>query len=152
MRPVAVVRVAIACLIPAVVACGRFSKLGRCQDLADKVNPVLDDIERGTKRRTPATYSSASRAYGALARDLRTVVPDAGPDAGIPPTLDTFERTVDEYRGVIEAASRHTAGLADALDAGNAESATLEARQLEEATRQAKGVAKRLDGACRPDF
>jgi hypothetical protein len=146
------VRVAIACLVPAVLACGRFGNLDRCQDLAEKVNPALDEIERRTKKRTPATYGSASRAYAALARDLRTHVPDAGPDAGIPAALDPFERNVEEYRSVLEAASRHTAGLAAALDAGNTSSATLETRQLEEVTRQAKAVTKRIDGSCQPAF
>jgi hypothetical protein len=146
------IRMGLACLIPAAVACGRFSNLSRCQALADQVNPALDSIERGTKRRTPATYASASRAYAALAKDLRGRLPAAGPDAGIPRALDAFERSVDEYRAAMEAASRHTAGLAEALDAGNAESATLETRQLEEVARQTKAAAKRVDGSCRPDF
>jgi hypothetical protein len=150
--PRTLARIAIACLVPPVLACGRFAKLDRCQDLAEKVNPVLDKIERGTKKRTPATYGSASRAYAALARDLRAHLPDGGPDAGPPPALDAFERGVEEYRAVLEAASRHTAGLAAALDAGNTASATLEARQLEELTRQAKAVSKRIDNGCRPEF
>lgn len=116
------------------------------------MNPTLDDIERATKRRSPATYASASRAYGKLAKDLESFVPDAGLDGGVPRPLDAFERGVGEYRAVLEAASRHTSGMAAALDAGNTESATLEARQLEEATRQAKSVVKRIDSACRPDF
>jgi len=148
----ALVRIAIGCLVPAAVACGRFSNLKRCQALAEQVNPALGEIDRRTKRRTPATYASASRAYAALAKDLRGFVPDAGPDAGIPPQLDAFERSVDEYRAMLEAASRHTAGLAGALDAGNTASATLESRQLEEVTRQAKAAAKRVDGSCRPEF
>jgi hypothetical protein len=146
------VRIAIACLVPAVLACGRFGNLGRCQALAEKVNPALDQIERSTKKRSPATYGSASRAYAALAKDLRSHVPDAGPDAAIPPALDAFERSVEEYRAVLEAASRHTAGLAEALDAGNTASATLETRQLEELARQAKAATKRIDGTCRPNF
>jgi hypothetical protein len=133
------------------VACGRLGNLSRCQALAEEVNPVLDEIEKGTKRRTPATYASASRAYAKLAKQLRRHVSDAGPDAGPAPAQDAFERGVDEYRNVIEAASRHTAGLAEALDAGNSESATLEGRQLDETTRQAKAAAKRLDVTCRPE-
>jgi hypothetical protein len=146
------IRVALSCLIPAAVACGRFSNLNRCQALADQVNPALDSIERTTKRRSPATYASASRAYAALAKDLRAYLPDGGPDAGVPRALDAFERSVDEYRSTMESASRHTAGLAESLDAGNAETATLETRQLEEVARQAKAAAKRVDASCRPDF
>jgi hypothetical protein len=152
VAPRTLVRVAIACLVPPALACGRFAKLDRCQDLAEKVNPALDKIERSTKKRTPATYRGASRAYATLARDLRAHLPDGGPDAGPPPPLDPFERGVDEYRSLLEAASRHTAGLAEALDAGNTASATLEARQLEELTRQAKAVSKRIDASCRPEF
>src|SRR5690349_16486041 len=98
VRSRTVIRIALAGL-PLLVACGRFSNLSRCQALAERVNPALDSIERGTKRRTPATYASASRAYAALARDLRAYAPDAGPDAGIPRALDAFERSVEEYRG-----------------------------------------------------
>lgn len=153
MRPRALVRVAVLCLVPAALACGRFTNLKRCQAVADDVNPVLDQIEKGTKRRTPATYASASRAYEKLARDLRSHLPDGGPDAGLPPAPpDAFERSVEEYRTVMEAAARHTAGLAEALDAGNTASATLETRQLEELARQAKTAAKRVDGSCRPEF
>jgi hypothetical protein len=146
------VRVAIACFVPLALTCGCFAKLDRCQDLAKKVNPALDQIERATKKRTPATYGSASRAYAALARELRVPPPDAGRDAGPPPPPDAFERGVDEYRAVLEAASRHTAALAEALDAGNTATATLETRQLEELARQAKAVTKRIDTSCRPDF
>jgi hypothetical protein len=146
------VRVAVVCLVPAVVACGRFSNLERCQDLAERVNPALDEIERSTKRRTPATYASASRAYAALAKDLQRQLPDAGADAGPPRPPDAFERSVDEYRAAMEAASRHTAGLAESLDAGNTASAALESRQLEDVARQAKSAAKRVEGSCRPDF
>jgi hypothetical protein len=146
------IRIALSCLIPALVACGRFSNLNRCQALADQVNPALDSIERGTKRRSPATYASASRAYARLAKDLRAYLPPTGPDAGIPRAPDAFERSVDEYRAAMEAASRHTAGLGEALDAGNVASATLETRQLEEVARQTKAAAKRVDGTCRPAF
>jgi hypothetical protein len=152
VRPVPFVRIVIGCLIPLAVACGRFSNLSRCQALAEQVNPALDEIEKKTKRRNAATYQGASRAYAALAKDLRGFMPDAGPDGGVPPMPDAFERGVDEYRAVMEAASRHTAGLAAALDAGNTESATLETRQLEEVTRQAKSAAKRVDGSCKPSF
>jgi hypothetical protein len=150
--PRTLVRIVIACLVPPALACGRFAKLDRCQAIAEKVNPTLDEIERITKKRTPATYGSASRAYAALARDLRVQEPDGGADAGIAPALDAFDRGVEEYRSVFEAAARHTAGLAEALDAGNKASATLEARQLEELARQAKAVSKRIDSGCRPEF
>jgi hypothetical protein len=151
VRSRSLVRIAVVCLVPAAVACGRLANLKRCQALAEQVNPSLDEIEKRTKRRSPAAYASASRAYAKLAGDLRRHVPDAGADAGRPLVHEAFERSVEEYRSVMEAASRHTAGLAEALDAGNSESAALESRQLEEVTRQAKAAAKRVETSCRPE-
>ncbi len=140
------------------LACERLSTVKRCRALAKEVNHALDDIEAQSEPRTPAAYAGASRGYAALARSLPNDERDAGTDAGAdaavvapPPDAGELERAVSDYRATLEAASRATAELAEALDAGNQASAAVMRRDLEALSQKAKLNVKRIDATCRPD-
>jgi hypothetical protein len=119
--------------------CGRIREVGECRDLAQLVNPALDEIAaRMEKDRGAAPYRFAATRYHKLAGDLQH----------FRLSIPRVQRTLAELSATMKEAGAQSAKLADALDKGDAVVAANARRDLGHLARQQKSITLRIQADC----